>query len=511
MGTEARTMHFPCITNKTYVYLWTHGQFQQEQVEWDDVNKLLQHHGFKPVFFADPVENRNLTDLVLLDKKSANELRMTLRMMLMDSERRQALIQELVKSNNKLKEEVQKHMSHAARQSQRATELQGLLDEVKGRVQHLEESCLGKAVQQHSLTQQLQKESKEAKRRYLLLEKKVVSLEEETAQLRKKLYLTVKEEEQRLTRQSRLQESKHLDQATKRTSASVCPSFKTILKTHQDQQKESSSHIQELEEEVERLKSELDTRCRSDLTGSTMEQSKTSRQRVQYHHLLTEINTLVINPRLQQYQRWPRESEEAEFQAVLPTLEQWSQQLHMLRDLHSRLNKLSATLMPLQPCDVDAKTLKVEDMMLLVEALLENASSDDKQKLRSPTRYTLASMVAHFQKLFDVPSLSGVYPRMNEVYTRLGEMTNTMRNLQNVLDLDSKASPTEVVDQVSRLVSLDPGLGRADIDSIIIKVKQHDEFFPAFHNLVTEILKILGVSHLDDILPALQSLKQAAQ
>lgn len=34
---------------------------QQEQVEWDDVNKLLQHHGFKPVFFADPVENKNLS------------------------------------------------------------------------------------------------------------------------------------------------------------------------------------------------------------------------------------------------------------------------------------------------------------------------------------------------------------------------------------------------------------------------------------------------------------------
>ncbi|XP_023184973.1 centrosomal protein of 70 kDa isoform X1 [Xiphophorus maculatus] len=485
----------------------------QEQVEWDDVNKLLQHHGFKPVFFADPVENRNLTDLVLLDKKSANELRMTLRMMLMDSERRQTLIQELVKSNNQLKEEVQKHMSHAAQQSQRATELQGLLDEVKSRVQHLEERCLGKAVQQHSHTQQLQKENKEAKRRYLLLEKKVANLEEETAQLRKKLYLTVKEEQQRLTQQSRLQESKHLDQATKRTS--VSPSFKTILKTYQDQQKESRSRIQELEEEVEWLKTELDTstliRCRSDLTGNSRDQSKTSRQWVQYHHLLTEINTLIINPRLHQYQRWPRESEEAEFQAVLPTLDQWSQQLHMLRDLHCGLNKLSATLMPLQPCHADAKALKVEDMMLLVEALLENASSDDKQKLRSPTRYTLASMVAHFQKLFDVPSLSGVYPRMNEVYTRLGEMTNTMRNLQNVLDLDSKASPTELVNQVSRLVSLDPGLGQADIDSIIIKVKQHDEFFPAFHNLVTEILKILGVRHLDDILPALQSLKQTAQ
>lgn len=33
---------------------------QQEQMEWDDVNKLLQHHGFKPVHFADPVENKNL-------------------------------------------------------------------------------------------------------------------------------------------------------------------------------------------------------------------------------------------------------------------------------------------------------------------------------------------------------------------------------------------------------------------------------------------------------------------
>lgn len=34
---------------------------QQEQAEWNDVNKLLQHHGFKPVAFADPVENKNLS------------------------------------------------------------------------------------------------------------------------------------------------------------------------------------------------------------------------------------------------------------------------------------------------------------------------------------------------------------------------------------------------------------------------------------------------------------------
>lgn len=57
------------------------------------------------------------------------------------------------------------------------------------------------------------------------------------------------------------------------------------------------------------------------------------------------------------------------------------------------------------------------------------------QVLRSPTRHTLESMVAHFQQLFDVTSLTGIYPRMNEVYSKLGEMNNAMRNLRDVLEL----------------------------------------------------------------------------
>lgn len=48
---------------------------------------------------------------------------------------------------------------------------------------------------------------------------------------------------------------------------------------------------------------------------------------------------------------------------------------------------------------------------------------------------TLQAIVSHFQKLFDVHSLNGVYPRMNEVYTRLGEMNNAVRNLQELLEL----------------------------------------------------------------------------
>lgn len=66
------------------------------------------------------------------------------------------------------------------------------------------------------------------------------------------------------------------------------------------------------------------------------------------------------------------------------------------------------------------------------------------QNGQTPSLPTLFAIVSHFQKLFDVNSLNGVYPRMNEVYTKLGEMTNAMRNLQELLQL-GKDSPLEFV------------------------------------------------------------------
>ncbi|XP_038571591.1 centrosomal protein of 70 kDa-like [Micropterus salmoides] len=586
--------------SENYQQLWGETMEQQEQVEWDEVNKLMQHHGFKPVHFADPLENKSLSDLVLLDKKSAGEIRTTLRTMLTDSERRQTLIQELIKANNQLKEEVHEHMGRAAQQSQRAAELEGLLDVVKTRVQDLEDRYLGKAVQQHSHTQQLQQEKQEAQKLCQVLEEKLSKQREEAAQLQRKLYFTVKEEERRLAQQSQTfqricnkvsQQNSAADQQVldvidfyetkmtqmmdelrsvkgrpegsqvahqtriKKASSNVTPSFKTILKAYQEQQKESKAEIEELKRETERLKQELQTRPtlrevkiykhklrrleglhkqnntrlpKEDDTTETSEsisdQAREAGLCGHYHHLLNEISAVVTNPsaplRLHRQKPSSVGLEPAEFQTLLPSLEVWAQQLHLLKDLQQGLNKLSDRLMPWQPshggCNA-AEAVKVEDMMLLVDTMLENASTDNEKVLRSPTRYTLGSMVSHFQKLFDVTSLSGVYPRMNEVYTRLGEMTNTMRNLRDELQLDSRAPSSEVVNQVARLVSstghaagFHDLLADVDIDSIIVKVKQHEEFFPAFHALIMDILQTLGVSQLDDILPALQSLKQTA-
>ncbi|KAF3857306.1 hypothetical protein F7725_009165, partial [Dissostichus mawsoni] len=522
----------------------------------------MQHHGFKPVYFADPVENRNISDLILLDKKSAGEMRMTIRTMLTDSDRRQALIQELIKSNNELKEEVQEHMRGAAQQSQRATELEGLLDVVRTRVQDLEDCCLSKAVQQHSHTQQQQQ----------VLEQKLSKQREEVTDLQRKLYFTVKEEERRSARQSQTfqhicnkvsQQNSPADQQVldvidfyetkmsqlldelrsvkgqgsqvahqtgiKKTSGNVTPSFKTILKAYQEQQKGSQREIEELKKEVERLKRELDTRptlkevkfykhklrrlegsikhnnqsspkedIPSDISENINDQANLSAYN---HHLLNDIKSLVSDPNapLRLHRTKPSS---VEFHTILPTLEGWAQQLHLLKDLQRGLNKLSVRLMPWQPSDgghAASEVVKMEDMMLLVDTMLENTATDDEKVLRSPTRFTLGSMVSHFKKLFDVGSLSGVYPRMNEVYSRLGEATNTMRNLRDVLQLDSRVPPAEVVNCVASLVSsaehtagLHDVLGDADIDSIIVKVKQHEEFFPAFHDLILDILHTLG-------------------
>lgn len=77
----------------------------------------------------------------------------------------------------------------------------------------------------------------------------------------------------------------------------------------------------------------------------------------------------------------------------------------------------------------------------LRKALDKMTMSDDRAKaseLRGDCPVSmeqLQSIVAHFQKLFDVKSILGIFPRMNEVYSRVGEMQNVMKTIKETLDL----------------------------------------------------------------------------
>ncbi|XP_072527787.1 centrosomal protein of 70 kDa [Salminus brasiliensis] len=612
---------------------------KQEQTEWDAVNRTLQRHGFKPVRFADPTENKNLADLVLLERTSAAEMRNMLKTMLTDSERRQALIQELIQSNSQLKEEAEQQQVRAARQSQRAEELEGVLASVKVKVQSLEDSFISKAAQQHGSLQQLQQDKREAEKRCQALQQQLSEQKELASDLQKKLYYAVKEEERRVARQNQafqqilkrsnrthtpsdqlildvigvyeaqmqqlqdrlkrgqrnsLRESDASDSQTTDISALASSNYKALLKSYQEQLRKTKAQREDLKNEIQRLKQDLESRptvkelksCKQQLrrmdkiiqqsnvwpaqtlgveepvgTSSTETQQNLQNQRylkeicselkvqdashvvsavkarcreadsaIKLEKIVDGITAVLTNPRAPLgLLRQPTDghglgqhSQQGQLELIVPTLEFWSQQLGSLPDLHRSVAKLVKRLLPWQPEDrvgTRPDTVKVEDVMLMVDMVLDETSPDDKV-LRSPTRHTLESMVSHFQKLFDAPSLSGVYPRMNEVYTRLGEMNNAMRNLRDVLDMDERAPPSEVVNMVARIMSSTaafPGqglhdlLGTSDIDSIIVKLKDHDEFFPAFHSLVMDLMDLLDAESLDDVIPIVRSLKSAAQ
>ncbi|NXX20123.1 CEP70 protein, partial [Podargus strigoides] len=209
--------------------------------------------------------------------------------------------------------------------------------------------------------------------------------------------------------------------------------------------------------------------------------------------------------------------QECGFEHLPLTVEMWADQLMALKDLHRSLRKLSLELVPWHSADPqdNRESIRVEDLQFIVDALLEEIENKEKNS-QTPSSPTLSAIVSHFQKLFDVNSLNGVYPRMNEVYTKLGEMTNAMRNLHVLLDLDSSAPPTVVVDTVGKLCDIinenmteqvQQLLGTQDIHSIINKLEEYECFFPPFQALIQDLLCLLEISNLDDILPTVRNLK----
>ncbi|NWI93208.1 CEP70 protein, partial [Pitta sordida] len=210
-------------------------------------------------------------------------------------------------------------------------------------------------------------------------------------------------------------------------------------------------------------------------------------------------------------------SRECGFDHLPLTIEMWADQLMALKDLHRSLRKLSLELIPWHTADPqeNGESLRVEDLQFIVDTILEEVENKEKNSQTSSLQ-SLSAIVSHFQKLFDVNSLSGVYPRMNEVYTRLGEMTNAMRNLQELLELDSSAPPAVVVDTVGKLCDIinkntteqvQQLLGTQDIHSIIDKLEEHEHFFPPFQALIQDLLCLLEISNVDDILPVVWNLK----
>ncbi|XP_047591877.1 centrosomal protein of 70 kDa isoform X4 [Lutra lutra] len=557
---------------------------QREEAEWESINMLLMRHGLAPLSL---VKRTDLKDLIVFDKQSSQRMRQNLKTLVEETTRQQNMIQELIETNQQLKNELQLEQSRAADHEQRANDLEQIMESVKSKIDELEDESLNRVCQQQNIIEDLQKECRALQAKCQHYKKKRMEQQETIASLQKDIYRLTKEEEERIVTQNRVfaylckrvphtildrqllclidyyeckirklhkqrqyKENESLSEEEKDyRSLDASPTYKGLLMSLQNQLKESKSKIDALLSEKLNLQKDLETRPTQhelrlykqqvkklekalkkniklqDLISQKKaeepekpdEPSKDNQQQAlidqRYFQVLNSINSIVHNPRAPVIiykqskggtQHFNKDLvQDCGFEHLIPIIEMWADQLTSLKDLYKSLKILSAELVPWHNFKKQDENegIKIEDLLFIVDTMLEEVENKEKDS-NVPNLKTLQAIVSHFQKLFDVPSLNGVYPRMNEVYTRLGEMNNAVRNLQELLELDSSSSLCVLVNTVGKLCKLineDVNeqvmqvLGPEDLQSIINKLEEHEEFFPAFQAFTNDLLEILDV------------------
>ncbi|XP_014408540.2 centrosomal protein of 70 kDa isoform X5 [Camelus ferus] len=512
---------------------------QQEEAEWENINVLLMVHGLKPLSL---VKRTDLKDLIIFDKQSSQRMRENLKTLVEETSRQQNMIRELIETNEQLKNELQIEKSRAADQEQRANDLEQIMESVKSKIGEMEDESLSRVCQQQNKIKELQKEQKALQAKCQHYKKKRMEQQETIASLQKDIYRLTKEEEERIATQNRVfsylckrvphtvldrqllclidyyeskirkfQKQRQYKEDESQSeddfrSLSASPTYKGLLMSLQNQLKESKSKIDVLLSEKLNLQKDLESRPTQHELRLYKQQVKKLEKALKKN---IKLQDLISQKKADDKKEKDEPSEDNQQQALTDQ--------RYFQDLYKSLKLLSAELVPwhnLKKQD-ENEGIKVEDLLFIVDTMLEEVENKEKDS-NMPNVQILQAIVSHFQKLFDVPSLTGVYPRMNEVYTRLGEMNNAVRNLQELLELDSSSSLCVLVSTVGklcRLINEDVNeqvmqvLGPEDLQSIINKLEEHEEFFPAFQAFTNDLLEILEIDDLDAIVPAVRKLK----
>ena len=60
-------------------------------------------------------------------------------------------------------------------------------------------------------------------------------------------------------------------------------------------------------------------------------------------------------------------------------------------------------------------------------------------------------VIAHLQYLFEIKSMSGLFPKINELYVFVNEMQNFLRAVCDALDLPASAPPATILRRLGEL------------------------------------------------------------
>ncbi|XP_043330217.1 centrosomal protein of 70 kDa isoform X4 [Cervus elaphus] len=513
---------------------------QREEAEWESISVLLMMHGLKPLSL---VKRTDMKDLIIFDKQSSQTMRENLKTMMEETSRQQNMIQELIETNKQLKNELQQQQSRAADQEQRANDLEQIMESVKSKIGEMEDESVNRVCQQQNKIKELQKEHKALQAKCEHYKKKRMEQQETIAALQKDIYRLTQEEEERIITQNRVfsylckrvphtvldkqllclidyyeskirkfhkqrqyKEDESQSEEEDYRSLSASPTYNGLLMSLQNQLKESKSKIDVLLSEKLNLQKDLEARPTQHELRLYKQQVKKLEKALKKN---VKLQNIISQKKAEDKEGKDEPSKDNQQQALIDQ--------RYFQDLYKSLKILSAELVPwhnLKKQD-ENEGIRVEDLLFIVDTMLEEVENKAKDS-NMPDFHILRAIVSHFQKLFDVPSLTGVYPRMNEVYTRLGELNNAVRNLQELLELDSSSSLCVLVSTVGklcRLINEDVNekimqvLGPEDLQSIIRKLEEHEEFFPAFQAFTNDLLKILEIDDLDAIVPAVRKLK----
>ncbi|PNI96373.1 CEP70 isoform 7, partial [Pan troglodytes] len=267
----------------------------EEEAEWESINVLLMMHGLKPLSL---VKRTDLKDLIIFDKQSSQRMRQNLKLLVEETSRQQNMIQELIETNQQLRNELQLEQSRAANQEQRANDLEQIMESVKSKIGELEDESLNRACHQQNKIKDLQKEQKTLQVKCQHYKKKRTEQQETIASLQMEVCRLKKEEEDRIVTQNRVfaylckrvphtvldrqllclidyYESKirkiHTQRQYKEDESQseeendyrnldASPTYKGLLMSLQNQLKESKSKIDALSSEKLNLQKDLETR-----------------------------------------------------------------------------------------------------------------------------------------------------------------------------------------------------------------------------------------------------------
>lgn len=204
---------------------------------------------------------------------------------------------------------------------------------------------------------------------------------------------------------------------------------------------------------------------------------------------------------------------------VLAVLQNWNRDQEDLQELQLSVNKLSDRVAPWLKLRMTGDPTVSQILGVVDKLVFDDGIARDKDGKEHPSRTVLENIVEHFQTLFDVPSVSGVFPRMNDIYSKLGEVHNVLSTLKNLLGLEPDVKSGAIVDTVGRLCQthnqttsrqLKQLLQTEDLDGVIKRLEEHTDFFPAFQEIMRKLFDILDVQRMDQVIPAVRALKLLA-